>query len=62
MARWLAHALQTQLIADAVTIRGAYGAADTRIANRSRRTLVIDAAVLNGDAAEQWVAGGARLT
>lgn len=62
VARWLAHALQTQLIADAVTIRCANGATDARIANRSRRTLVVDAAVLDWHTSEQRVAGCARLT
>lgn len=62
MTRRLADALQTQLIADAIAIRCADGAADACIAYRPRRTLVVVAAVLNRDASEQRIAGGARLT
>lgn len=62
VTRRLADTLQTQLITDAIAIRCADGAADASIANRSRRTLVIVAAVLNRYASEQRIAGGARLT
>lgn len=62
VTRWLAHALQTQLIADAITIRCTDGTTDACIANRSRRTLIVDATVLNGYAPEQRVASCARLT
>lgn len=61
VARRLADALQTQLVADAVAARCADGTADARIANGARRTLVVDAAVLDGHAAEQRVAGSAGL-
>lgn len=62
VARWLANALQTQLIADAVAIRCTNGATNASVADRSRWTLVVSAAVLNGYASEQRVASCARLT
>lgn len=62
VTRWLANALQTQLITDAVAIRCTNGATNASVANGSRWTLVVSAAVLNGYASEQRIASCARLT
>lgn len=61
LARGLADALQTDLVADTVPVGGAQRTADARIADGPRLALLIVAAVLNGHTAQQRIAGRLRV-
>lgn len=61
LARRLADALQADLIADAVALRGAQRTADATVADRSRLALLIAATVLYRHAAEQRIARRLRM-
>lgn len=61
MARLLAHALQAQLVADAVAAGGANRGANSRVADGSAGALVVVAAVLDGNAAQQRVSSRSGL-
>lgn len=62
VARRLTHALQAQLIADALATRRTNGTANASITNRSRRTLIVAATILNGHAAQRRITRRSRLT